>query len=152
MRQRRWPPPRLSPPPTAVGAAAACFEEALEYGLSRKQFDRPIAGFQMVQDTLVQMHNKISLAQMLSMRLAMLKDQGKLKFPAISMAKRNNVKMALEVAREARDLLGGNGIMEDYATMRHMCNLEAVVTYEGTHNIHTLILGEALTGLAAYFG
>jgi len=136
----------------AIGAAAACFEEALDYGKSRKQFDRPIAGFQLVQDTLVQMHTRISLAQMLSMRLATLKDSKLLKFPAISMAKRNNVEMALWVARHARDILGGNGIMEEYATMRHMCNLEAVVTYEGTHNIHTLILGEALTGLPAYYG
>ncbi len=135
-----------------LGAAQACFEEALEYAKQRVQFDRPIAGYQLVQAKLVHMWNEITKAQLLSYRLGQLLEQGKLDPVCISAAKRNNAQIALETARLARDILGANGITDDYAVMRHLCNLETVVTYEGTHDIHTLVLGHALTGLAAYSG
>ncbi len=134
----------------AVGAAEACLEEALEYTSSRVQFDRPIAGFQLVQKELVDCYEAIVQAKLLCLRLGQLKEAGEASPVAISLAKRNNVAMALEVARRCRDLLGANGVVDDYAAMRHACNLEAVKTYEGTHNVHTLIVGQALTGLAAF--
>jgi len=135
----------------AVGAAMACYEEALDYAKQRVQFTKPIAGYQLVQRKLVEMVTEITKAQLLCLQLGRLKDQGKSTFIQVSMAKRNNVHQALEAARVARDILGGNGILNEYASMRHMCNLESVYTYEGTHDIHTLIIGEHITGLAAYY-
>jgi glutaryl-CoA dehydrogenase len=134
-----------------VGAAMACYEEALDYAKQRVQFSKPIAGYQLVQAKLVEMLNEITKAQLLCLQLGRLKDQGKASFVQVSLAKRNNVHMALQAARAARDILGGNGILNEYAAMRHMCNLESVYTYEGTHDIHTLIVGEHITGLAAYY-
>ncbi len=136
----------------AVGAAAACFEEALQYCLGRKQFGRPLAGFQIIQQALAEMATEITKAQLICLQLGRLKDAGAATPAQISLAKRNNVAIALDVARKARELLGANGIMDDYHCGRHMLNLESVKTYEGTHQIHTLILGQALTGLAAYNG
>jgi len=133
-----------------VGAAMACYEEALRYCLERKQFGKPIASFQLVQEKLVDMLTEITKAQLLCFRLGQLKDQGKVKHTQISLAKRNNCRMALEVARKARDLLGGNGITLDYQAIRHMTNLETVYTYEGTDHIHTLIVGHDITGIEAY--
>jgi len=135
----------------AVGAAMACYEEALDYAKQRVQFTKPIAGYQLVQRKLVEMVSEITKAQLLCLQLGRLKDQGKSTFVQVSLAKRNNVHQALEAARAARDILGGNGILNEYASMRHMCNLESVYTYEGTHDIHTLIIGEHITGLAAYY-
>jgi glutaryl-CoA dehydrogenase len=135
----------------AVGAAMACYEEALDYAKQRVQFTKPIAGYQLVQRKLVEMVTEITKAQLLCLQLGRLKDQGKATFIQVSIAKRNNVHQALEAARAARDILGGNGILNEYASMRHMCNLESVYTYEGTHDIHTLIIGEHITGLAAYY-
>jgi glutaryl-CoA dehydrogenase len=134
----------------AIGAALACLEETLDYAKHRVQFDRPIAGFQLVQAKLAQMWTDITNAQLLCHRLGQLMDQGKARPAAISMAKRNNVEMALKAARVCRDILGASGICDDYNIIRHMNNLESVYTYEGTHDIHTLILGEELTGLGAY--
>jgi glutaryl-CoA dehydrogenase len=135
----------------AVGAAMDCYSNALQYAKSRKQFrNQPIASHQIVQEKLVWMANEISKAQLLSLHVGRLKDAGTVGHEHISMAKRNNVWMALECARIARDILGANGITEDYPIMRHMMNLESVITYEGTHDIHTLILGQKLTGIAAY--
>jgi glutaryl-CoA dehydrogenase len=134
----------------AVGAAIACFEEALEYSKERVQFQKPIAAYQLVQNQLVEMFGSIVESQLLCLQLARLKALGQAHPVAISLAKRNCVAMALDVARAARDLLGANGIVDDYAAMRHACNLESVKTYEGTHNIHTLIVGQALTGHAAF--
>jgi glutaryl-CoA dehydrogenase len=135
----------------AVGAAMACYEEALDYAKQRVQFTKPIAGYQLVQRKLVEMVTEITKAQLLCLQLGRLKDLGKSTFVQVSVAKRNNVHQALEAARAARDILGGNGILNEYASMRHMCNLESVYTYEGTHDIHTLIIGEHITGLAAYY-
>jgi glutaryl-CoA dehydrogenase len=135
----------------AVGAAMGCYEEALDYAKQRVQFTKPIAGYQLVQRKLVEMVSEITKAQLLCLQLGRLKDQGKSTFVQVSVAKRNNVHQALEIARAARDILGGNGILNEYASMRHMCNLESVYTYEGTHDIHTLIIGEHITGLAAYY-
>ena len=135
----------------AIGAAMDCYSNALQYAKSRKQFrNQPIASHQIVQEKLVWMANEISKAQLLSLHVGRLKDAGTVGHEHISMAKRNNVWMALECARLARDILGANGITEDYPIMRHMMNLESVITYEGTHDIHTLILGQKLTGIAAY--
>jgi len=134
----------------AVGSAQAVFEEAVRYGKGRIQFGRPIAGFQLQQAKLADMLTEITKAQLVCERLGRLKDQNRAAPAMISLAKRNNVAMALDIARSARDLLGGVGIMDEYQVFRHMCNLESVKTYEGTHDIHTLILGEAITGLAAY--
>jgi glutaryl-CoA dehydrogenase len=136
----------------AVGAAMSCFETALKYSKERVQFGRPIGGFQLTQKKLVEMLSEITRAQLLCLRLGRLKDQKKLKPVQVSLAKMNNVSMALECARTARSILGANGITGDYPIMRHMCNLESVYTYEGTHDIHTLILGEYLTGLKAFEG
>ncbi|HUV68810.1 MAG TPA: acyl-CoA dehydrogenase family protein [Terracidiphilus sp.] len=135
----------------AMGAAMDCYSTALQYAKIRKQFhDLPIAGHQLVQEKLVWMASEISKAQLLALHVGRLKDAGTVGHEHISMAKRNNVWMALECARMARDILGANGITEDYPVMRHMMNLESVKTYEGTHDIHALILGQHLTGIAAY--
>jgi len=135
----------------AVGAAMGCYEEALDYAKQRVQFTKPIAGYQLVQAKLVEMASEITKAQLLCLQLGRLKDQGKSTFVQVSIAKRNNVHQALHIARVARDILGGNGILNEYSAMRHACNLESVYTYEGTHDIHTLIIGEHLTGLPAYY-
>ena len=135
----------------AIGAAMSCYDTALQYAKLRKQFhDQPIAGHQLIQEKLVWMASEISKAQLLSLHVGRLKDAGTVGHQHISMAKRNNVWMALECARMARDILGANGITDDYPIMRHMMNLESVKTYEGTHDIHALILGQHLTGIAAY--
>lgn len=134
----------------AVGAAMACFDEALRYSKSRIQFDKPIAGFQITQDKLVYMATEITKAQLLAFHLAKLKDENKMKHTQVSMAKRNNVAEALKIARLARGVLGANGISDEYCVIRHMINLESVYTYEGTHDIHTLVIGEDLTGIPAY--
>ncbi len=135
----------------AIGAAMACYDTALQYAKARKQFHgQPIASHQLIQEKLVWMASEISKAQLLSLHVGRMKDAGKVGHEHISMAKRNNVWMALESARMARDILGANGITEDYPIMRHMMNLESVKTYEGTHDIHALILGQHLTGIAAY--
>ena len=134
-----------------IGAAMDCYSTALQYSKTRKQFhDRPIASHQLVQEKLVWMASEIAKAQLLSLRVGRLKDAGTVGYQHISMAKRNNVWMALECARLARDILGANGITEDYPVMRHSLNLESVKTYEGTHDIHALILGHYLTGIPAY--
>ncbi|RAW45448.1 acyl-CoA dehydrogenase [Halorubrum sp. 48-1-W] len=134
----------------AVGAAQDCFETAREYATDREQFGRPIGGFQLQQRKLAEMATQITLAQLLAHRLAELKEAGEMRPQHVSMAKRNNVRMARDQSRIAREMLGGNGITADYSPMRHMANMETVYTYEGTHDIHTLILGEDLTGLQAY--
>ena len=134
-----------------IGAALDCFETARQYSITRKQFDdRPIASHQLVQEKLAGMITEISKAQLLAMHCAKLKDQGKLEPAHISMLKRNNVSMALDCARTSRDLLGANGITDEYPIMRHLCNLETVKTYEGTDHIHALVIGERVTGIAAY--
>ena len=133
-----------------IGAAMACYDEALGYTKERAQFKRPLAGHQLVQAKLVDMLEQITKAQLISWRLARLKEAGRLRPAQISLAKRNNVRMALFCARTARDLLGANGITDEYQSGRHLCNLESVYTYEGTDHIHTLILGEDITGLQAF--
>ena len=134
----------------AVGAARDSFEVAREYATDREQFDTPIASFQLQQRKLAEMATQITLSQLLAYRLAELKEEGRMRPQHVSMAKRNNVRMARDQSRIAREMLGGNGITTDYSPMRHMANLETVYTYEGTHDIHTLILGEDLTGFQAY--
>ncbi|HYL97852.1 MAG TPA: acyl-CoA dehydrogenase family protein [Blastocatellia bacterium] len=134
----------------AIGAAMACYEAALEYTKQRVQFGRPIASFQLTQQKLVEMFTEISKAQLMCWRLARLKDEGTYRPQHVSMAKMNNVAMALECARTARNMLGANGITVEYAPMRHMCNLESVYTYEGTNEVHILILGQHITGLSAF--
>ena len=134
----------------AVGAACAVFDEVLQYSLSRIQFDKPIASFQLVQNKLVWMATEITKAQLLAYRLGQLKAADTMRAQHVSLAKRNNVGMALEIARAGRDVLGANGISNEYHTFRHMNNLESVNTYEGTYDIHTLIIGEDLTGIAAF--
>ncbi len=134
----------------AIGAAIDCYETALKYSLEREQFGRPIAGFQLQQKKLAEMLTEITKAQLLTWRLGTLKNDGKATTAQISMAKRNNVDMALHIAREARQMLGGMGITGDYPIMRHMMNLESVITYEGTHDIHLLILGHEITGIQAF--
>ena len=135
----------------AIGAAMSCYDTALQYARVRKQFhNQPIASHQLIQEKLVWMVSEISKAQLLSLHVGRLKDAGTVGHEHISLAKRNNVWMALETARMARDILGANGITEDYPIMRHMMNLESVKTYEGTHHIHALILGQNITGIAAY--
>jgi glutaryl-CoA dehydrogenase len=135
----------------AIGAAMDCYSTALQYAKFRKQFrGEPLASHQLVQEKLVWMVNEISKAQLLSLHVGRMKDLGTVGHEHISLAKRNNVWMALETARMARDILGANGITEDYPIMRHMMNLESVITYEGTHDIHTLIIGQKITGIAAY--
>ncbi|HVT92053.1 MAG TPA: acyl-CoA dehydrogenase family protein [Bryobacteraceae bacterium] len=134
-----------------IGAAMDCYETARQYTAMRKQFDdQPIASHQLVQEKLAWMITEITKAQLLALQVGRIKDQGKLEPAHVSMLKRNNVAIALDCARLSRDLLGGNGIMEDYPVMRHMCNLETVKTYEGTDHIHTLVIGERVTGIPAY--
>jgi glutaryl-CoA dehydrogenase len=135
----------------AIGAAMDCYETARQYSLIRKQFDdKPIASHQLVQEKLAFMITEITKGQLLAAHCGRLKDQGRLEPAHVSMLKRNNVAIALEVARLSRDLLGANGITDEYPIMRHLCNLETVKTYEGTDHIHALVIGERVTGVAAY--
>jgi glutaryl-CoA dehydrogenase len=134
----------------AVGAAMACYDEAVSYAKTRVMFDKPIGGFQLQQARLADMLTEITKAQLLCLQLGRLKDQGKATPQQVSLAKRNNVSIATDVARETRRLLGANGILAEYQAMRHLANLESVYTYEGTHDIHTLILGQEITGLNAF--
>jgi glutaryl-CoA dehydrogenase len=134
-----------------IGAAMGAYDEALDYAKNRVQFTKPIAGYQLVQQKLVEMITEITKMQFMTLQIGRLKDEGKAHFQHISMAKRNNIYQALQTARMARDILGANGILNEYSAMRHMCNLETVSTYEGTHDIHTLIIGENITGLPAYY-
>ncbi|MFB3818500.1 MAG: acyl-CoA dehydrogenase family protein [Candidatus Methylomirabilales bacterium] len=133
----------------AVGAAIACYQAALEHSRRRVQFGKPIAAFQLVQQKLVHMLTEITKAQLLCLQLGRLKDAGRLRHTQVSLAKRSNVAAALEIARLARDILGASGIVDETHVIRHMLNLESVSTYEGTHDIHTLILGRDLTGISA---
>ncbi len=135
-----------------IGAAMACYDEARQYAMKRVQFDRPIGGFQIVQTKLARMLTEITKAQLLAFRLAQLKDAGTARHYQISMAKMNNVEIALDAARTARDILGGVGILDSNQCFRHMCNLESVKTYEGTQDVHLLILGEQITGMPAFAG
>ncbi len=135
----------------AIGAAMACYDTALGYAKTRKQFaNRPIASHQLVQEKLVWMITEVTKAQLLALQVGRLKDQGRADHTHISMLKMNNVWMALESARRAREILGANGIVDDYCIMRHMNNLESVYTYEGTHDIHKLVIGERITGISAF--
>jgi glutaryl-CoA dehydrogenase len=134
----------------AVGAAMACFEEAVSYSKTRVMFGRPIGGFQIQQERLADMLTEIVKAQLVSLHLGRLKDAGTFTPQQVSLAKRNNVSIATDIAREARRLLGANGILAEYSAMRHMENLESVYTYEGTHDVHSLVLGQAVTGLNAF--
>lgn len=134
----------------ALGAADNCYQTALEYSLNRIQFDKPIAAFQLQQKKLAEMVTELSKGQLLALQLGRLKDQGTFHTAQVSMAKMNNVKIAMDIARTARTMLGANGIMGEYPMMRHANNLESVYTYEGTHDMHTLIIGEKVTGIAAY--
>jgi glutaryl-CoA dehydrogenase len=136
----------------ALGAAIACYEEALSYSKERVMFGRPIGGFQIQQVRLAEMVTEIVKGQLLSLHLGRMKDAGTFTPQQVSLAKRNNVNIATDIAREARRLLGGNGILAEYASMRHMANLESVYTYEGTHDIHSLIIGQAVTGMNAFGG
>ena len=134
-----------------IGSAMACYNESLEYAKTRKQFDeKPIASHQMIQEKFADMITEITKAQLLALQVGRLKDQGRADYAHVSMLKRNNVRMALDIARVARDILGANGVADEYPIFRHMCNLESVFTYEGTHNMHTLIIGERVTGIPAY--
>ena len=133
-----------------VGAMMACYDTALNYAKSRIQFDKPIAAYQMTQEKLVYMVTEITKAQLLNLQLGRMKDNGTLKFTHVSLAKRNNCEKALDIARMSREILGANGILDEYPIMRHSANLESVKTYEGTHEMHTLIIGEDITGLPAY--
>jgi glutaryl-CoA dehydrogenase len=133
-----------------VGAGMACYDEARRYAMNRVMFDKPIAGTQLQQTRLAEMLTEITKAQFLVLQLGRLKDRGTMTPAQVSLAKRNNVNMACEIAREARRLLGANGILIEYHSMRHMANLESVYTYEGTHDMHSLILGQEITGIPAY--
>ena len=134
----------------SVGAAMACYDEAASYACNRVMFGKPIGAFQLQQARLAEMLTEIVKGQLLTLHLGRLKDAGTMTPQQVSLAKRNNVSMATDVAREARRLLGANGILAEYASMRHMANLESVYTYEGTHDVHTLVLGQAITGLSAF--
>jgi glutaryl-CoA dehydrogenase len=134
----------------AIGAAMDCYDSALRYSKERIQFGKPIASFQLIQKKLAEMITEITKAQLLTYRLGQLKNEDRATSPQISMAKRNNVDMALKVAREARQIHGAMGIMNEYSVMRHMANLESVITYEGTHDIHLLITGFDVTGIQAF--
>jgi len=134
----------------AVGAAMACYDEAVSYSKNRVMFGKPIGGFQLQQERLAEMLTEITKAQLLCLQLGRLKDLGTMTSQQVSLAKRNNVDMATDVARETRRLLGANGILAEYQAMRHLANLESVYTYEGTHDIHTLVLGQEITGLSAF--
>ena len=133
-----------------IGAAIDCYETALDYSLERKQFSKPIAGYQLTQAKFAEMLTQITMAQLTVYQLGRLKDQGKMRFDQVSLAKRNNCYIARNIARTCREILGGNGIIEDYSPIRHMANIETVFTYEGTHEMHTLILGQSITGIAAF--
>lgn len=133
-----------------VGAAMACYDAARQHAVNRKQFDQPIGNFQLIQERLVEMVQEITKAQLLNWRLGTLKDENAMRPQQVSLAKRNNCEMALEVARSARQVLGGNGVTSMYPVMRHMANLESVITYEGTHEVHTLVVGQDVTGLNAF--
>ena len=133
-----------------LGAAVDCYNTALEYAKERKQFSKPIAGYQLTQAKLAEMLTKITEAQLMVYRLGQLKDQGKMSFQQVFMAKRNNCAIARDIAKISREILGGNGITIDYSPIRHMANIESVYTYEGTHEMHTLIIGEDVTGLPSY--
>jgi glutaryl-CoA dehydrogenase len=133
-----------------LGAAMACFEEAASYSKSRVMFGKPIGGFQIQQVRLADMLTELTKGQLVSLHLGRMKDAGTMTPQQVSLAKRNNVSMATDIAREARRLLGANGILAEYASMRHMANLESVYTYEGTHDVHSLVLGQAITGLSAF--
>ena len=133
-----------------IGAAIDCYDTALDYSLQRKQFSKPIAGYQLTQAKFAEMLTQITMAQLTVYQLGRLKDQGKMRFDQVSLAKRNNCYIARNIARTCRGILGGNGIIEDYSPIRHMANIETVFTYEGTHEMHTLILGQAITGIAAF--
>jgi glutaryl-CoA dehydrogenase len=133
-----------------IGAAMACFEEAVSYAKNRVMFDRPIGGFQIQQERLADMLTEIVKAQLVSLHLGRMKDAGTMTPQQVSLAKRNNVNMATDIARECRRLLGAVGILAEYGAMRHMANLESVYTYEGTHDVHSLVLGQAITGLSAF--
>lgn len=133
-----------------VGSMMACYDSALNYAKTRKQFSKPIASYQMTQAKLVHMVTEITKAQLLNLQLGRLKDQGLLKHTQVSLAKRNNCKIALDIARDSRQILGANGILDEYPVMRHAANLESVITYEGTHEMHTLIVGEDITGFPAF--
>ena len=134
----------------AVGAAMACYDEAVSYAKTRVMFGRPIGGFQLQQLRLAEMLTEITKAQLLCLQLGRLKDLGTMTPQQVSLAKRNNVSMATDVARETRRLLGANGILAEYQAMRHLANLESVYTYEGTHDVHTLVLGQEITGISAF--
>jgi glutaryl-CoA dehydrogenase len=134
----------------AVGAAMACYDEAVSYSKQRVMFGKPIGGFQIQQARLADMLTEITKAQLLCVQLGRLKDAGQSTPQQVSLAKRNNVNMATDIARETRRLLGANGILAEYQAMRHLANLESVYTYEGTHDVHTLILGQEITGLSAF--
>jgi glutaryl-CoA dehydrogenase len=134
----------------SVGAAMACYDEAASYACNRVMFGKPIGAFQLQQARLAEMLTEIVKGQLLTLHLGRLKDAGTMTPQQVSLAKRNNVNMATDIAREARRLLGANGILAEYASMRHMANLESVYTYEGTHDVHTLVLGQAITGLSAF--
>ena len=133
-----------------LGAAMACYDEALRYTRERAQFSKPLAGHQLVQEKLVGMLEEITKGQLLAWRLGRLKEAGQLRPAQVSLCKRNNVRVALHIARTARDLLGANGVTDEYQAGRHMCNLESVFTYEGTDHIHTLVVGQDITGLSAF--
>lgn len=133
-----------------VGAAVDCYNTALDYSKERKQFSKPIAGYQLTQAKLADMVTLITESQLLVYRLGRLKDEGKMTFQQVSMAKRNNCTMARNIARLSREILGANGIVGDYSPIRHMANIESVYTYEGTHEMHSLIIGESITGISAY--
>jgi glutaryl-CoA dehydrogenase len=134
----------------AIGAALACYDEALKYAKTRIQFDHPIAAYQLTQEKLVYMVTEITKAQLLVFHLAKLKDENRMKATQVSLAKRNNVDVSLKIARIARNILGANGISDEYCVIRHMLNLETLYTYEGTHDIHTLIIGQDITGFSAF--
>ena len=134
----------------AIGAAMDCYDSALRYSQERVQFGKPIASFQLVQKKLAEMITEITKAQLLTFRLGQLREEGRATSAQISMAKRNNVEMAVKIAREARQVHGAMGIMNEYSIMRHMANLESVLTYEGTHDIHLLITGMDVTGIPAF--
>lgn len=134
----------------ALGAAMACYDATVDYTKSRVQFDRPLASFQLVQGKLADMLTEIVKGQLMSLHLGRMKDEGTFNFAQVSMAKMNNVSIALDIARQARDMHGANGITDEYPVIRHMLNLETVKTYEGTHDIHRLIIGQAITGIPAF--
>ena len=133
-----------------LGAAVDCYETALNYAKERKQFSKPIAGYQLTQAKLAEMLTQITMAQLTVYRLGRLKDEGRMNYNQVSLAKRNHCRMARDIARTAREILGANGVTDDYSPIRHMANIESVFTYEGTHEMHTLILGQEVTGMAAY--